>query len=61
MFASADLAFVACDGKYSLVHEYFRCRQPYIALLLWMIFGGARILLLYAAVKNFRRANTSEK
>lgn len=63
MFASADLAFVACDGKYSLFHERFRCRQPNIAFLLWVGFGVACVSLLYFGVKNLKKAkgNDSDK
>ena len=61
MFASADMAFVACDGKYSLFHERFRCRQPYIALLLWGCFGLACVSLLYFGVKNLKKVKNNEK
>jgi hypothetical protein len=56
MFASVDMAFLACDGKYSLFHEQFRCRQPSIALYLWLSFGIACVALLFFGVKNLMKA-----
>lgn len=56
MLASADLAFLACDGKYSLFHEQFRCRQPNIAIILWLVSGIGCVILLYFGVKNLRQA-----
>ncbi len=32
-FSSASLACTACNCEYSLFHEHFRCRQPYLAIL----------------------------
>jgi hypothetical protein len=61
MFASADMAFVDCDGKYSLFHERFRCRQPNIAFLLWVGFGVACVSLLYFGVKNLRTKKDYEQ
>jgi len=57
MFASADLAFLACDGNYSLFHEQFRCRQPNIAMILWFVSGSGCVLLLYFGIKNLNRAS----
>ena len=53
------MAFVYCDGKYSLFHEQFRCRQPNIALILWVGFGVACVTLLYFGVKNLRKVKGS--
>jgi hypothetical protein len=61
MLASADMAFVDCDGKYSLFHERFRCRQPDIAFLLWVGFGVACVSLLYFGVKNLRKEKDHEQ
>jgi hypothetical protein len=61
MFASADLTFIACDGKYSMFHELFRCRQPNIAFILWLGFGVACVSFLYFGVKNLRRTKDNEK
>ncbi|WP_368352455.1 MULTISPECIES: hypothetical protein [Comamonadaceae] len=41
LFSSASLASGPCQGKFSLTHELFRCRQPFIA----MIFIGASFLI----------------
>jgi len=61
VFSSAHLAFLACDGKYSLFHEHFRCRQPYIAQILWISFGIACITLFFLGVKNIRQHKNNEK
>ena len=61
MFASSDLAFSACNGEFSLFHDRFRCRQPYIALILWVSFGVASVTLFYFGLKNLRNARGSEK
>ncbi len=31
IYSSVSLAMVFCDNNFSLFHEHFRCRQPYIA------------------------------
>ena len=46
--SSSSLAFTACDGKYSLFAESFRCRQPYIAAILAVVLFGASVGSLYA-------------
>jgi len=34
VFSSASLACVACNCSYSLFAKSFRCRQPYVAMIL---------------------------
>jgi hypothetical protein len=33
VLSSSHLAMMHCDNNFSLFHEEFRCRQPYIALI----------------------------
>ena len=47
VFSSASLAFSACNGEYSLFAESFRCRQPYVAVLLAIVLFAASVLSLY--------------
>jgi len=60
MYASAHLAFLACDGTYSLFNEHFRCRQPNIAQILWLSSGVVCIVFIYFGVKNIRRSKHNE-
>lgn len=55
MLASADLAFVACDGYYSLFHPHFRCKQPFLALFLSIGFGIACVSLLYFGWRSLKQ------
>jgi hypothetical protein len=61
MFASADLAFIACDGNYSLFHERFRCRQPIIALIAWVAFGVACVSTFYFGLKNLKSVKNERR
>jgi hypothetical protein len=38
MISSASLASGYCKGDFSLFHEAFRCRQPYLAMILFGVF-----------------------
>ena len=51
MIASADLAFIPCDNRYSLFAASPRCRVPYIT----MILAGASFLLALAVAMYGRR------
>lgn len=55
IFSAADMAFVECDGKYSLFSPIPRCRQPNIAMIL------ATVLLALAAVIIFRILRSRKK
>ncbi len=51
VLSSSHLAHDFCNGNFSLFHEYFRCRQPYIAMIL--AFGsivGAIAALVYGVI-----------
>jgi len=45
VFSSASLASGFCEGHFSLFHEHFRCRQPYIATILFLSLLVASIVL----------------
>jgi hypothetical protein len=47
IFSSTDLAFVPCDGHFSLFAQSSRCRQPYIAMLLTVALFLASLLTMY--------------
>jgi LPXTG-motif cell wall-anchored protein len=49
--SSSDLAFLQCQGHFSLFADTFRCRQPYIAAIL----GGLLLLSATALLLMFRR------
>jgi hypothetical protein len=42
-FAASDLAFIPCNGHFSVFAPTFRCRQPYVAAGLFVV------LVLFAA------------
>jgi hypothetical protein len=49
IFSSADLACTACHCTYSLFASSFRCRQPYVAVILAGVFFCVAIgVALYA-------------
>ncbi len=55
-FAAADLAFVPCNGQFSLFAPTFRCRQPYVAAILCVVLMLSAAGLLWAARRR-RRAD----
>lgn len=59
VLSSSSLAFVDCNGTYTLFHEHLRCRWPAIAALLWQATGMCALLLLgigiYVLRKNSRK------
>ena len=55
IFSSASLACAACDCNYSLFAKSFRCRQPYIALLLAIGFVAATIWMTRWAIFGRRK------
>jgi hypothetical protein len=44
IFSSASLASGFCENHFSIFHKEFRCRQPYIALFLSLIFLAGTII-----------------
>ena len=45
-FSSTSLASGFCNNEFSLFHEYFRCRQPYIAGILCILFFVLSLILI---------------
>jgi len=60
VFSSSSLAFIPCNGQYSLFHESYQCRQPGIALILWLFTGTTSLLTAYFGIKIFNK-NKSAK
>ena len=56
VWSSSDMAFSAC-GKFSLFAESFRCRQPYVAMILTVVFFISAAAILTVAR---RRANRND-
>ena len=56
VFSSSSLAFQACGGEYSLFHGAFRCKQPYIAFILWVVFGAISIYLFIKGKRDIKSA-----
>jgi len=52
-FSSSDLAFLSCQGRFALFGATFRCRQPYIAVIL----GAAFLLCGVGILFTTRRKN----
>ena len=52
-FSSSDLAFLSCQGRFALFAATFRCRQPYIAVIL----GAAFLLCGVGILFTTRRKN----
>jgi hypothetical protein len=57
-FSSASLASGFCENRFSLLHQFARCRQPYVALIGFFVFTmGA--LWGFLKVYAYRKANLS--
>ncbi len=59
VFSSTSLTVTVCDS-YSLLHEEFRCRQPYIAQILWIVSGILSMIFFPLGFANIRRSNKAE-
>jgi hypothetical protein len=55
IFSSADMAFVACDNKFSPFSPNPRCRQPYVALILATVFLALALIVALRARRSFKR------
>ena len=55
MLASADLAAADCDFEFSLLHEQFRCRQPYLSVIVWVGSGIACVWLFKKGITTLRK------
>lgn len=48
VFSSLDLAFLDCNGSFSLFASTFTCRQPYVAAIGCLFFALSAVGLLLA-------------
>jgi uncharacterized membrane protein len=55
IFSSISLAPAGCYGNFALFHSEFKCRQPYIAMLLWIGTTVAAIMLAITGYRNIKR------
>ena len=61
IFSSASLACTACNCTYSLFSSTFRCRQPYVAMILAAVFFGLAVWVkLYTLRVAASRSSTFE-
>ena len=54
VFSSASLASGYCESNFSLFHEEFRCKQPYIASILFLASIVNCGVLFILGFKNFK-------
>jgi hypothetical protein len=57
MLSSSSLAAVDCDFEFSSLHEEFRCKQPHIAIVVWVTSG---VLCLWLAGKGLKILRNSK-
>jgi hypothetical protein len=52
IFASFSLASGYCldKGGFDLFHDEFKCRQPFVALIMFLIFSMTAIVSLFKAI-----------
>jgi hypothetical protein len=55
ILSSASLASGPCANSFSLFHPEFRCRQPYLALIAFVVLAAVSFVLLYFGVSRIRR------
>lgn len=61
MLSSASLAALPCDFDFSLFHERYRCRQPWLAVMLWVTAGLASLRLLVKGLKTLKAAQRNAR
>ncbi len=61
VFSSASLASTYCGGEFSLFHSEFRCQQPYVAMILCVVFGLLGVFLALLGLKNARVGKAHNK
>ena len=61
VFSSASLASAYCGADFSLSHSEFRCQQPFVAMILCVVFGLLGVLLALLGVKNLRVGKAHNK
>lgn len=55
VWSSLDLAYIPCNGTFSLFAESFRCRQPHVAAILCLAFTVIATLLWLATRRRRSR------
>jgi hypothetical protein len=55
VFSSSSLAFLHCNGNFSMTHADMRCRQPQIATILWLVLGVTSIMLFVVAFRTIHK------
>lgn len=59
MLASTNLSGADCDFEFSLLHEQFRCRQPYLSVIVWVGSGIACVWLFKRGITALRQAKNA--
>ena len=54
VFSSSSLASGYCESNFSLFHEEFRCKQPYIASILFLAYVVNCSVLFLLGFKNIK-------
>jgi hypothetical protein len=54
LFSSASLASGFCHNNFSLFHEHFRCRQPYLAIIFCVVFGLISLILFVVGLRRLK-------
>lgn len=57
VISSGSLSGAICGNDYSLFHEKLACRQPYIAIPLWLITGVSCLVFFFKGIKNLKVKN----
>src|SRR5437868_8731819 len=58
-FSSASLASGFCNNQFSLLHEHFRCRQPYLAIISFAVLGLISLTSFVIGVRRFKGSKSS--
>ncbi len=59
LLSSSSLASGFCENDFSLFHEHFRCRQPYLAIMLVVVSGAAFMYFLVSGIKKIQKAKNA--
>lgn len=61
IFSSSSLAFLHCDGNFSLTHVDMRCRQPQIAMILCLVLGVTSIVSFVVGLRTIRKRRSADE
>ncbi len=56
-FSAANLATEFCQGNFSLFHEFGRCREPHVVLLISGLIALTSFFILGRGVGSIRKAS----